>query len=96
MFDSLCNLKFSYNCELVTYADDLLLYKSVTSGNDWNDFQSDISKISMWAEENQGVSVYYILVRGWVEESTLFRKPRALSSVLAALGTLHPGPRLSK
>ena len=36
------------------------------------------------------------VVRGWVEESTRFRKPRALSSVLAVLGTLHPGPRLSK
>ena len=50
--NSLCNLNFSDNCELVMYADDLVLYKSITSEKDWDEFQSDISKISMWTEKN--------------------------------------------
>ena len=50
--NSLCNLNFPHNCELVMYADDLVLYMSITSEKDWNEFQSDISKISMWTEKN--------------------------------------------
>ena len=50
--NSLCNLNFSDNCELVMYADDLVLYKSITSENDWDELQSDIFKISMWTEKN--------------------------------------------
>ena len=63
--NSLCNLNFPDNCELVMYADDLVLYKSITSEKDWDEFQSDISKISMWTEKNHiflSVSVCYLHV----------------------------------
>ena len=39
--NSLCNLGFSKNDEIAMYADDLVLYKSITSEEDWTDLQND-------------------------------------------------------
>ena len=50
--NSLCSLTFSENCELVMYADDLVLYKTILSEMDWTDFQNDIARVSTWTVEN--------------------------------------------
>ena len=34
------------------YADDLILYKPISSESDWIDLQNDISTINGWVEES--------------------------------------------
>ena len=47
--NSLC---FYNDCELVMYADDLVLYMCIRSEEDWTDFQNDICKVALWTKDN--------------------------------------------
>ena len=49
--NSLCYLSLSNCSELVMYADDLILYKPISSESDWIYLQNDISTINGWVEE---------------------------------------------
>ena len=46
------NIELSPGTHLSLYADDMLLYKQINSLNDYTDLQTDINKISSWADAN--------------------------------------------
>ena len=46
------NIELSPGTLLSLYADDMLLYKQINSLNDYTDLQTDINKISGWADAN--------------------------------------------
>ena len=50
--DDVSTIELSEDCILNLYADDMLLYKTVRSNEDYYQLQSDIDKISMWVDKN--------------------------------------------
>ena len=44
------NIELTPGTLLSLYADDMLLYKQINSLNDYTDLQTDINKISSWAD----------------------------------------------
>ena len=50
--NALCELNLSSSCKLAMYADDLVLYKPITSECEWFAFQQDITAISEWVDEH--------------------------------------------
>lgn len=50
--DSISQIQLSINSKLVMYADDILLYKSITATDDFSCLQNDVSHIQSWSSFN--------------------------------------------
>ena len=46
------SVNLSHESKLLLYADDILLYRPVTSGNDYQFLQEDIASLSAWCNSN--------------------------------------------
>ena len=50
--NNISGLSFSSECQLVLYADDLVLFKVIRTSADFLDFQNDINKVVHWVDIN--------------------------------------------
>ena len=50
--NDISSLQLSGNSKLPLYADDMLLYKTISTSADYNEFQCDIDKIYGWSTAN--------------------------------------------
>ena len=50
--NSISEVKLSYNCRLILYADDIAMYKPIDSSSDLEDFQHDHTLINRWIEDH--------------------------------------------
>ena len=50
--DDICRVSLSPDCKLVLYADDILLYRPISSPSDYDLLQADIDSLSSWTSQN--------------------------------------------
>jgi hypothetical protein len=50
--DDITSLQLSEGTKVSLYADDMLLYKPISSDNDYMELQHDIDKVYLWAKNN--------------------------------------------
>ena len=46
ILEDICQVNLSLDCKLVLYADDILLYRPISSSSDYNLLQADIDSLS--------------------------------------------------
>ena len=50
--DSISQIHISINSKLVLYADDILLYKTISEACDFSCLQEDVNRIDFWSSSN--------------------------------------------
>ena len=50
--NSLSLVSLSTNCQIILYADDILLFKPIDSSDDLQDFQQDLQNICNWIQDS--------------------------------------------
>ena len=62
------SVNLSHESKFLLYADDILLYQSVTSGNDYKFLQEDIDSLSAWCNSTISLSMNRSVSLWWCQE----------------------------